>query len=83
MDSAPDPARCHKAIKILEQFERLAKKLGVRIPPKRLDHLRRLRDTGQIRSSDLPGTLSREFPGEFAGMTLDEIRKVCGAKEGQ
>lgn len=74
----PDPARCKKAIKLLEQFERLANKMGSKLPAKRLDKLRRLRDAGTIQASDLPAALAREFPGEFTGMTLDEIRTACG-----
>jgi hypothetical protein len=77
-DAAPDPERCKKAIKILEQFERLARKFGVKIPIKRLDRLKQLRDAGTIQISDLPGTLAREFPAEFAGQTLAQIRAKCG-----
>jgi len=76
--AAPDPQKCRTAIKVLEQFERLAKKLRVRIRAKRLERLQGLRDAGTICSGDLPGTLTRRFPGEFLGMTLDEIRQHCG-----
>ncbi len=78
--AAPDPARCHKAIKLLTQFERLAKKYGVKLSPKRLTELQRLRDNGKIKSSDLPAKLQSEFPDEFAGMTLAAIRKKCQKK---
>src|SRR5207249_11174746 len=78
VDSPLDPGQCNKAIKILEQFDRLVRKLGVRISARRLARLKALRDSGQITSSDLPATLAREFPGEFAGMTLAAIRNVCG-----
>jgi hypothetical protein len=77
---APDPDRCKKAIKILEQFDRLAQKLGIRIPPRRLQRLIALRDSGTIKSTDLPAGLLREFPGEFAGLTLAEIRRRCGKR---
>jgi hypothetical protein len=73
-----DPARHRKAIKILEQFERLAQKLGIHIPAKRLERLRELRDAGTIRSGDLPAGLTREFPGEFAGQSLETIRQAGG-----
>jgi hypothetical protein len=79
-DPAPDPGRCKKALKILEQFERLARKLGRTIPPKRLARLKALRDAGTIRASDLPAILAREFPGEFAEMTLDAIRDTCAKR---
>jgi large-conductance mechanosensitive channel len=70
---------CNKAIKVLEQYERLAKKLNKKIPPKRLEELNRMRDAGTITSNDLPGFL--EFPGgELVGMTLEAIRKLCGKK---
>lgn len=70
---------CNKAIKVLEQYERLAEKLGKKIPPKRLKELNEKRDAGTITSNDLPGFL--EFPGgELEGMTLAAIRKLCGKK---
>jgi hypothetical protein len=74
---SPDPNRCHKAIKLLEQFERLARKYAVKLSAKRLQQLNNLRDTGKIKSSDLPRKLQCEFPGEFTGMTVDEIKKKC------
>lgn len=83
VDSIPDPGQCNKAIKILEQFERLAQKLGVQIGAKRLARLKVLRDSGRIKASDLPATLIREFPGEFAGMTLAAIKAVCKREDGE
>jgi hypothetical protein len=79
--AAPNPARCNTAIKLLEQFERLAKKYAVKLSPKRLRVLNELRDAGSIKSSDLPPKLRGEFPAEFAGMTLDAIRERCGKKK--
>jgi hypothetical protein len=76
----PDPRRCKKAIKILEQFQRLAHKLGIKISPERLKRLQALRDSGKIKSADLPAKLRLAFPGEFAGMTLETIRTRCGKK---
>jgi hypothetical protein len=73
----PDPARCKKAIKLLSEFKRLAKKYGVKLSPKRIADLEHLRDAGRIKSSDFPGKLASEFPGEFRGMTLATIRKKC------
>ena len=75
-----DPVKCNKAIKLLEQFERLAKKYGIKLSPKRLKELKNLRDAGKIKSSDLPAKLRSIFPDEFAGMTLDIIRDKCGKK---
>lgn len=75
--SAPDPARCNTAIKLLEQFERLAKKLGIAMPPKRLERLRDLMGKGTIKSGDLPPKLRSMFPGEFAGKSLKTIREEC------
>lgn len=70
-------AACNKAIKILEQFERLAKKLGLQLSAARIAHLNTLRDAETIKSTDLPAKLRLDFPGEFAGMTLGEIRRDC------
>ena len=74
----PPPRKCKKAIKILEQFERLMNKKKKKIPPKLLPKLKELRDKGEITSKDLPGTLQNEFPGEFEGKTLTEIKQECG-----
>ena len=75
---APDPDKCKKALKILEQFDRLARKLGIRISARRSQQLKDRRDSGTITANDLPAGLVREFPGEFAGMTLADIRRRCG-----
>jgi hypothetical protein len=77
-NQAPNSAKCNKAIKILEQFERLAKKLGIKISHVRLQHLNDLRNNGTITSSDLPAKLAAEMPGEFANMPLAEIQERCG-----
>ena len=71
-------SNCKRAIKILEQYERLANKFGITIPPARLNDLNHLRDNGTIKSTDLPAKLRHEFPGEFVGMPLDAIREQCG-----
>ena len=76
-----DP-KCKRAIKILEQFDRLANKLGAKLSAGRLARLKDLRDAGTIQAADLPARLTRDFPEEFAGMTLAEIRQHCGKKEG-
>jgi hypothetical protein len=77
----PDPAKCHKAIKLLQEYERLMKKYGKPLPRKRLMELNALRDAEKITSNDLPAKLRSEFPGKFAGMTLGGIRKECGKKK--
>jgi hypothetical protein len=75
--AAPDPALCGRLSSLLEQFERLARKYGVRLSLKRLQELKKLRDAGKIKSSNLPAKLRVEFPEEFAGMTLAAIRARC------
>jgi hypothetical protein len=80
MARPPDRARCRKAIKILEQFERLAKKFAVRLSANRLDHLTTLREAGTIKVGDLPATLRVNFPSELTDMTLEEIRRHCGMR---
>ncbi|WP_013207813.1 hypothetical protein [Ralstonia solanacearum] len=62
----------------MEQVERLAQKLGKKLPPKRLDDLRRKINDGTITSDDLPGDIQQEFPPEFRGKSLNEIRRMCG-----
>jgi hypothetical protein len=72
-----DRAACRTAVKLLQQYQRLTTKLGKRIPTNRLAELERKRDAGTITSDDLPGSLLAEFPGQFAGMTLNEIPLAC------
>jgi hypothetical protein len=72
-----DRTVCRTAIKLLEQYERLAAKYGARLPANRLADLDRKRDAGTITSNDLPASLRAEFPGQFAGKTLGEIRLIC------
>jgi hypothetical protein len=73
-------AQCKRAIKILEQYDRLTRKLAIRLPLARLAQLDALRETGEIKSTDLPAKLRLDFPGEFAGMTLDVIRRTCNKR---
>ncbi len=73
----PSKQDCNKAIKILTQYQRLAKDRNVKLSPQRIAELNRKRDAGTITSNDLPGTLQREFPGQFNGMTLNEICRLC------
>jgi hypothetical protein len=79
--ATPDRANCHKAIKLLREYERLMKKYGKPLPRKRVLVLDGLRDAGTITSNDLPAKLRGEFPGEFTGMTIDAIRRKCGMKK--
>ena len=67
--------KCRQAIKILEQYERLAEKQAAKIPPNRLTNLNLLRDTGMLTINHLPGSLHKKFPREFQNMTLAEIRE--------
>lgn len=79
---SPEPLskkECQTAKKILEQYQRLAEKRGVRLSPRRLEELNQLREAGEITINDLPSTLRREFPlGTFNSMTLAEIEELCG-----
>jgi RHS repeat-associated protein len=75
--TASKAKKCQTAKKLLEQYERLAKKLGKTISPSRIQELDRLRDSGQIKKSDLPGFLHSQFPNDFDGKTLSEINKEC------
>ncbi|MGH1508648.1 RHS repeat-associated core domain-containing protein [Ralstonia solanacearum] len=79
-DSSCKPSKedCSKATKLLEQVERLAQKLGKKLPPKRLEELRRKINDGTITSNDLPGDIQQEFPPSLRGKSLDEIRRICG-----
>ena len=69
-------ADINTATKILTQYQRLAAKLGIRLSDKRLAELDRLRDAEVISSSDLPATLLKKFPGQLAGLSLSDIRKL-------
>ncbi|MBD1932667.1 MULTISPECIES: hypothetical protein [Cyanophyceae] len=73
----PSKKECQTAIKILTQYERLARKFQKNIPEDRLAELNRLRDAGNITINDIPATLGHEFPGVFGNMTLEEIRQLC------
>lgn len=80
-NSKVDANACRKAIKLLTQYERLAESQHVKLSPSRIAELNRLRDEGKIKSSDLPGSLQSEFPGQFVGMTLEKIREICGKQK--
>lgn len=80
-NSTVDANACRKAIKLLTQYERLAESQHVKLSPSRIAELNRLREEGKIKSSDLPGSLQSEFPGQFAGMALEKIRKICGKQK--
>ena len=59
------------------QASREPRQMTREVDPKRLAALDQNRDNGTIRTDDLPGSLQREFPGEFKGKSLDEIRRQC------
>lgn len=70
-------ADCSKAIKLLEQVERLAQKYGKKLSKQRLEELRQKIQNGSISSNDLPGFMQAEFPARFQGMSLSQIREIC------
>jgi hypothetical protein len=67
---------CQKAIKLLTQYERLANKLNSSLSPSKIQELNRIRDDGTITVNHLPSALQREFPSQFSGMSLTEIRVI-------
>jgi RHS repeat-associated protein len=77
----PDKEKCKRAIKILTAYKRLANDHGKSIPPNRMSFLNDLRDSEQIRVTDIPSGLTQDFPEEFRGMTLEQIRKKCGMEK--
>src|SRR5262245_53904291 len=77
-DDKPDPAACHKALKLLKQYKRLMEDMGKKINDKTLQRLNRLRNTGEITSNDLPGALQNKFPPQFKGWKLRDVLKKCG-----
>lgn len=80
----PSHKDCGTAIKVLTEYGRLASKLQIRLPSKRVEELNRRRDAGTITVADVPATLRREWPGGvFDDKTLDEIRELCGRKRRQ
>jgi hypothetical protein len=68
---------CNLTLKLLTQYERLAAKYGVKLTKEKVAALDELRAQGMITSNDLPATLQREFPGQFQGLTLNEVRQIC------
>ena len=77
-DEAPSAADCNTAIKLLEQAIRLAEKNGAKLTEDRKKKLQDKINDGTITSDDLPGGIRKLMPGKFKGMTLNEIRKLCG-----
>jgi uncharacterized Zn-binding protein involved in type VI secretion len=77
-DDKPSAAECNKAIKLLEQADRLAQKKGKKLPEKRKLALAAKIAAGTITSSDLPGSIQNEFPAKLKGKTLTEVRAICG-----
>lgn len=74
----PSKAECKKAIKLLEQVDRLAQKQGKKLNPKRLAELKKKIADKTITSSDLPGSIQNtEFPDKLKGLTLKEVEERC------
>ena len=74
------PADCHKAIKLLTQWARLAQKFGKNIGNSTTNRLNQKMGDGSITSGDLPGSIGNEFPDSLKGYTLNEIREKCKGK---
>lgn len=77
-EAKPSKADCNKAIKLLTEYERLYKKAGGRPTTQQIERGNALREAETITSNDLSGSIQREFPGSLKGLTLGEIRKLCG-----
>jgi hypothetical protein len=80
VDRRPPKNECNTALKLLKEYERLMKKAGKTIPPKRLKELDDLQNSGNITYNDLPAHLKGEFPDRFKGMKLKDIEVACGKK---
>lgn len=76
-DAGPDCRHARTAKKFLRDGRGLAKRRGVKLSPDKLRALEAKLAAKTISSDDLPATLKNEFPGEFAGMTLRAIEKLC------
>ena len=78
-DATPHPSKeeCNRAKKILTQWERLARKLGIKISKKRRAELRRKTQDGTITIHDLPASLRRRFPSELDRFDLNQIINIC------
>jgi len=77
-DIKPSKTVCNKAIKFLEQYERLSGKKGVKLSKKRLEKLKELMKSGEIKCGNLPATLQSEFPVILKDYSLKVIRQMCG-----
>jgi hypothetical protein len=77
-DDRPSKEDCNKAIKLLEQPDRLSQKLKLKIPEKRKQEWAAKIANGTITSNDLPGKIQNDFPPRFKGKTLEQVRAECG-----
>jgi hypothetical protein len=68
---------CKKVKKLMVQVGRLGEKTGGDIPAKKIAKLKLKIADGSLTWSDLPGRLQAEFPGEFKGLTYNEIKDRC------
>jgi hypothetical protein len=68
---------CKKAKKLMDQVKRLGEKTCGDIPVKKIAQLKGKLANGSLTWSDLPGRLQAEFPGEFKGLTYNEIKDQC------
>lgn len=77
-EAKPSKADCNKTIKLLTDYKRLYEKAGGRPTRQQIERWNALREAETITSNDLPGSIQREFPGSLRGLTLREIRELCG-----
>lgn len=71
--------QCTTAIKILEQYDRLAQKMRIDLSEKRLQELNSKRDAGTITQYDLPAGLRTQFP--LGDQSLQSIRELKSSKQ--
>lgn len=56
------------------------RKHNIELTAKKKSELQAEINNGTITSNDLPGKIQKEFPGEFKGKTLNDIKKERGIK---
>ncbi|MFR9750968.1 hypothetical protein ACL02S_08020 [Nocardia sp. 004] len=78
--AAPSKDSCSKAMKLFKEAPRLLAKNKGKSDRAKMNNLKAKVDNGSATSYDLPGSIQREFPGEFKGKTISEIKRECGIR---